>query len=186
MTFTLQGKRVLLRDWHDDDLDAWAAINADPVVRQYFPSVADREQAAGEMARLRDHAEQHGFTFWAVEIPGTTHFAGMVGLLRTGWAAHFTPCVEIGWRLAVSCWGQGYATEAARLALDHGFTQLELDEVVALTAVGNLPSRAVMARIGMQHNPADDFDHPRVTAGHPLQRHVLYRINRTHWKSLHP
>ena len=110
MPFTLRGERVLLRDWRDDDLPAWVAMNADPAVRRYFPSVLDEAAALGEASRIRAHAEREGFTFWALEIPGVADFAGFVGLIRTGFDAHFTPCVEIGWRLAQTYWGQGYAS----------------------------------------------------------------------------
>jgi ribosomal-protein-alanine N-acetyltransferase len=183
MPFTLRGERVLLRDWRDDDLPAWVAMNADPAVRGYFPSVLDEAAALGEASRIRAHAEREGFTFWALEIPGVADFAGFVGLIRTGFDAHFTPCVEIGWRLAEAYWGQGYASEAARLALQQGFDTLQLDEIVALTVPVNLPSQAVMQRIGMRRDPADDFDHPRLSDGHPLQRHLLYRIKRQDWRA---
>lgn len=184
MAFALHGERVLLRDWRDDDLPAWVAMNADPAVRRHFPGVLDEAAALGEASRIRAHAEREGFTFWALEIPGVTDFAGCVGLIRTGFDAHFTPCVEIGWRLAQAHWGKGYASEAARLALVYGFDPLQRDEIVALTVPANLPSQAVMQRIGMQRDPADDFDHPRLAAGHPLQRHLLYRIKRQDWRAL--
>ncbi|WP_374535993.1 GNAT family N-acetyltransferase [Chitinimonas taiwanensis] len=183
MPFTLRGERVLLHDWRDDDLPTWVAMNADPAVRRYFPSVLDEAAALGEASRIRAHAEREGFTFWALEIPGVADFAGFVGLIRTGFDAHFTPCVEIGWRLAQAYWGQGYASEAARLALQQGFDTLQLDEIVALTVPANLPSQAVMQRIGMRRDPADDFDHPRLSDGHPLQRHLLYRIKRQDWRA---
>ena len=178
MSLELRSQRLILRDWRDSDLPAWIAMNADPDVRRYFPSVLSEEQALGEAERIRAHGEREGFTFWALEIPGVTEFAGFVGLLRTSFEAHFTPCVEIGWRLAPACWGKGYATEAARLALDYGFGALQLDEIVALAVMDNLPSHAVMERIGMVRNVADDFDHPRIPEGHPLRRHLLYRIQR--------
>ncbi|GAB3249494.1 GNAT family N-acetyltransferase [Chitinimonas naiadis] len=174
---------MILRDWRDSDLPAWVAMNADPAVRRYFPSVLDEAQALGEAERIRAHGEREGFTFWALEIPGVAEFAGFVGLLRTSFEAHFTPCVEIGWRLAPACWGKGYATEAARLALDYGFGALQLDEIVALAVMDNLPSHAVMERIGMVRNVADDFDHPRIPEGHPLRRSLLYRIQRQQWLS---
>ncbi|WP_269533324.1 GNAT family N-acetyltransferase [Chitinimonas sp. BJYL2] len=175
MAFELRGQRVIVRDWRDSDLPAWVAMNADPEVRRYFNGTLSEEQALGEAGRIRAHAEQHGFTFWALEIPGVADFAGFVGLLRTSYETPFTPCVEIGWRLSRATWGKGYASEAARLCLDYGFEQLGLDEIVAMTTVTNTPSRAVMERIGMTRNPADDFNHPFLEAGHPLQAHVLYR-----------
>ena len=120
----------------------------------------------------------HGFGLWALEIPGVAPFAGFVGLSVPGFTAPFTPCVEIGWRLAAAHWGRGYATEAARAVLAHAWDVVGLDEVVSFTTAGNDRSRAVMTRIGMRHDPAADFDHPRLVAGHPLRPHVLYRIER--------
>jgi RimJ/RimL family protein N-acetyltransferase len=171
----------LLRDWHDGDLAEYARLNADPEARRYFPTVLTREASDLEAGRLRQRAIDDGVTFWPVEIPGVTEFAGFTGLLRTNFEAHFTPCVEIGWRFLPEFWGKGYASEAARLALAHGFESLGLHEIVALTTVSNQPSRKVMERLGMTRNEADDFDHPRVEAGHPLRRHVLYRLKHDDW-----
>lgn len=185
MTLRIHGERILLRDWCDSDLAAYAQLNADPEVRRYFPSTLSREESDGEASRLRAHAEREGFTFWVLEIPGVTTFAGMVGLILTGFEAHFTPCIEVGWRLARAHWGQGYASEAAKLALKFGFETLQADEIIALTVPANTASRAVMQRIGMQHNPADDFDHPRLAADHPFRRHVLYRIDKARWQQSH-
>ena len=130
------------------------------------------------VARIRAHFARHGFGFWAVEVPGVAEFIGLVGLAVPRFEAHFTPCVEIGWRLARAHWGRGYATEAARAALDFGFRDLNLDEIVAFTVPTNRRSRAVMERIGMTRSAADDFDHPAIPEGHPLRRHVLYRARR--------
>ncbi len=119
---------------------------------------------------------ERGFGLWAVELPGVAPFIGFVGLAAPRFDAHFTPCIEIGWRLAFAHWRQGYASEAARLALDHGFAALRLKEIVSFTAAGNARSRAVMQRLGMRHDPADDFDHPGLPQNHALRRHVLYRL----------
>jgi len=168
--------RLLLREWRDSDLDAFAALNADPRVREYFPSVLDRAESEASIERMRAHIAEHGFGFWAVEVPGVADCVGLCGLVHARFEAPFTPCVEIGWRLAHDYWGRGYAPEAARAALDFGFTSLSLDEIVAFTAVENAKSRRVMEKIGMTYDPADDFDHPALAAGHPLRRHVLYRV----------
>ena len=130
------------------------------------------------MGRIEAHFDRHGFGPWVVEIPGVTDCAGFVGLMVPAFEAHFTPCIEIGWRLARPYWGKGYATEAARAALDYAFDTLHADEVVAITVPANRPSRAVMERLGMVYDPAGDFDHPNLPAGHLLQRHVLYRKQR--------
>jgi RimJ/RimL family protein N-acetyltransferase len=174
----LQTERLILRPFRDDDLDLYAALNADPRVMEHFPSVLTREQSAAEIVRIRE-TTGGGLGFLAVEIPGQTTCAGFIGLNRPGWPAPFQPCVEIGWRLATAYWGHGYATEGARACLAHGFGALGLEEIVAFTAVGNTRSRAVMARLGMTYDRADDFDHPRIAEGHPLRRHVLYRVRPT-------
>jgi len=168
--------RMRLRRWRLSDRDAFAALNADPQVMEHFPTVLSREESDVLVASIDAHFEQHGYGLWAAEIRGVAPFAGFVGLSVPQFEAHFTPCVEIGWRLASELWGRGYATEGARAVLSFGFDTLGLDEIVSFTVPGNLRSRRVMERIGMVHNPADDFDHPRLPERHPLRRHVLYRI----------
>jgi RimJ/RimL family protein N-acetyltransferase len=174
--------RLLLRHWTDDDLDAFAALNADPRVMEHFPKVLDRAESDATATRIRDHFVRHGFGLWAVEVPGVALFVGFVGLCIPQFDAHFMPCVEIGWRLAYQYWGHGYASEGARAALAQGFNELKLAEIVSMTAVGNQRSRDVMHRIGMTHSPMDDFDHPNLAAGDRLLRHVLYRLPRTTWE----
>ena len=167
----IQTARLRLRRWRPDDRPAFARLNADPRVMEHFPSVLTRE-ASDALADLIDlHFERHGYGLWAVELPGTAPFAGFIGLSVPAFAAAFTPCVEIGWRLAAEHWGCGYAVEGARAVLACAFHTLDLDEVVSFTVPANVRSRRVMERIGMRHDPADDFDHP-AGAG----RHVLYRI----------
>ena len=173
---SLTTSRLLLRPWRASDRAAFAAINADPVVMEYFPSVLTAEQSEAMVDRIEAHIKQYGFGLWAVEIPSVTEFAGFIGLCYPRFAASFTPCVEIGWRLGRSYWGQGYATEGARAALQYGFDVLGLNEILSFTSPHNVRSRKVMEKLGMTHNPADDFDHPLVPEGHPLRRHVLYRI----------
>ena len=175
---TLYTPRLRLRPWRDDDLPAFAALNADPRVMEFFAKPLDRAESDAMVARVRGHFARHGFGFWAVEAPGVADLVGLVGLAVPSFEAHFTPCVEIGWRLAHAYWGRGYATEAARAALEFGLRGLALDEIVAFTATANLRSRAVMERLGMTRSPADDFDHPALPEGHPLRRHVLYRTPR--------
>jgi RimJ/RimL family protein N-acetyltransferase len=172
----LRGPRVRLRQWRDGDLERFAQLNADPVAMEYFPSTLTREESDAMAARLTGAIEERGWGFWCLEIDGTC--AGFTGLNVPSFEAPFMPAVEIGWRLVRRCWGHGYATEAARLALDYGFNLLRLQEIVAYTAIANVRSRAVMDRIGMRHDPTGDFEHPRVAIGHPLRRHVLYRLSR--------
>ena len=171
----LRGARVSLRGWREDDLDPFAALNADPAVTEFLAGPRSREASAQMMARLQAGIDERGWGLWAVDLGGRC--IGFTGITTPRFEAHFTPCVEIGWRLARDAWGRGYATEAARLALAYGFGELGLREIVAFTAVANLRSRRVMDKLGMQHRPEDDFDHPNLP-GHPLQRHVLYRLSR--------
>ena len=170
--------RLVLRRWRSEDRAPFAAMNADQRVMEHFPEPLSREESDRLAARIEGHFEEHGFGPWAVEIPGVTPFAGFCGLSVPQFHARFTPCVEIGWRLAAEHWGRGYATEGARAALGFGFDTLGLREVVSFTTAGNLRSRRVMERLGMRHDPADDFDHPNLPDGHPLRRHVLYRVTR--------
>jgi RimJ/RimL family protein N-acetyltransferase len=167
--------RLVLREWRDSDLDAFAAMSVDPRVMEFFPSRLDREQSAAMIARWKAHFAEYGFGFLAVEAPGVADFVGLCGMAHVGFNAPFAPAVEIGWRLAYDHWGHGYAAEAATGMLDYGFTTLDLNEIVAFAVVANHRSRRVMERIGMTYDPADDFDHPGIPPGHPLRRHVLYR-----------
>jgi RimJ/RimL family protein N-acetyltransferase len=175
----LHGPRVSLRSWRAEDLDVLAALNADPRVMQHFPQVLTREESAAMIGRMQAGIDARGWGNWSLEVGGRC--IGFVGLSAPSFDAHFTPCTEIGWRLAFDAWGRGYATEAARLALAYGFAVAGLAEIVSFTAASNSRSMAVMQRIGMSRDPADDFDHPRLS-GHPLQRHVLYRLRRTDWR----
>ena len=174
--------RLRLRQWREDDLAPFAALNADPQVMEFFPKLLTRAESDAVAGRIRDHFTRHGFGFWAVEAPGAADFVGFVGLAVPSFAAHFTPCVEIGWRLAREHWGHGYATEAATAALAFGFGARALEEIVAFTVAANISSRRVMGRLGMRRLPADDFEHPAIPEGHPLRPHVLYRLRRTDWK----
>lgn len=133
------------------------------------------------VGRVRAHFDTHGYGWWAAELKETHAFIGFIGLSHIPFEAHFTPAVEVGWRLASAYWGQGYATEGARASLEAAFTELGLSEIVSITAPANLRSRRVMERIGMSRDPAEDFDHPRLSEGDPLRRHVLYRIGRAQW-----
>jgi RimJ/RimL family protein N-acetyltransferase len=143
---------------------------------EYLPSLLSREESDAFVARIQAHFELRGFGFWAVEVPGLTSLAGLIGLAVPRFEAHFTPCVEIGWRLAAEHWGRGYAIEGARAVTKFGFEVLELREIVAFTSSENSRSRRVMEKLGMVHSARDDFDHPSLPEGHPLRRHVLYRL----------
>jgi len=179
---SLATARLLLRPWRDDDLPAYASMNADPRVMEHFPEVLSRAQSDAQAERIRAHWEDRGFGLWAVELPGEAPFIGFVGLMTPSFEAAFTPCVEVGWRLASAHWGKGYATEGARAALEHGFATMGLEEIVSMTVLANVRSWRVMERLGMTRDPADDFDHPRVPEGSPVRRHILYRLRREGWR----
>ncbi|WP_129840285.1 GNAT family N-acetyltransferase [Streptomyces sp. RFCAC02] len=172
--FELRTERLLLRGWRDSDLAPWADLNADPEVRAYFPDVLTREQSEARVTRWQADLDRRGWGWWALEVVETGEFIGVAGLDPVEDGMPFTG-VETGWRLARSAWGHGYATEAARAAVALGFEQLGLAEILAVTAAGNLRSQAVMRRLGMTRDPADDFDDPTVPEG-PLRRSVLYRL----------
>jgi RimJ/RimL family protein N-acetyltransferase len=176
---------VLLRQWLDADLESFAALNSDPEVMRHFPAPMTREQSDEFAAALHTTIGEQGWGLWAVEVPGSAPFIGFVGLNRPTFDAHFMPAVEVGWRLARPYWGYGYATEAAAAAVAFGFDQLDLDEIVSFTVPANERSWRVMERLDMTHDPADDFDHPRVDVDH-LRRHVLYRLPRRVWENHRP
>lgn len=169
-------QRLQLRQWRDADLAAFAALNADPQVMAHFPHTLSRQASNALAGRIRAEIAHRGWGFWAVEIKGCAPFIGFVGLHVPATALPFAPCVEIGWRLVADCWGQGYATEAARAALAIAFERLGLDEIVSFTARRNQRSQRVMQRIGMDY--ADTFQHPGLPVGHVLRDHVLYRLRR--------
>jgi RimJ/RimL family protein N-acetyltransferase len=173
----LRTPRLLLREWRDDDIAPFAAMSADPEGMRYLPSL-DRTAAEAWVARMRVHFEEHGFGNFVVELPGEASFVGVVGLNWVRWNLAFTPAVEAGWRLARPDWGKGYALEAARAAIEDGFGRVGLAGIVAYTVPANRASRQVMERLGMTRDPAEDFDHPSQPEGHPLRRHVLYRLRR--------
>ncbi len=173
---SLTTPRLELRHWREADLELFAAMNSDPAVMEHFPELLSRRQSDGLVDRIEAGFAANGFGLWALEVRGTDEFIGFTGLAVPEFEAHFTPAVEVGWRLVRSAWGNGYATEAAGAALRFGFDEVGLDEIVSFTVPGNRRSRAVMERLGMRRDPRDDFDHPGLPPGHPLRPHVLYRI----------
>ncbi|MBV9718948.1 MAG: GNAT family N-acetyltransferase [Candidatus Eremiobacteraeota bacterium] len=175
---TIETPRLLLRDWTDPDVAAWAKMNADPRVTEFFARRYTREISESMARYMREQLRRDGFGWWVVEIRGGAPFAGVIALQAVPFEAPFTPANEIGWRFSAEHWGNGYATEAARAALDFAFDVLGWPEVIAFTAAQNLRSQRVMERLGMTHDARDDFDHPQIAQGHPLRRHVLYRIKK--------
>jgi RimJ/RimL family protein N-acetyltransferase len=173
MTTMIKTSRLILRPWRDADLAPFAALNADPTVMRFMRSVLTREDSDAYVQRARQHLADHGFCTWAVEAPGVAPFIGAVGLNHLRFEASFTPAVEVAWRLDQPFWGQGYATEAARAAIQDGFTRIGLKEIVAITRPANIPSERVMQRLGMTRSA--EFDHPLLPEESPLRRHILYR-----------
>ncbi len=173
----------MLRRWRPDDREPFARLNADPELVRFLPGPLDRPASDALIERIEEHFERHGFRLWAVQRADEGDLVGFTGLVLQDFPAAFTPAVEVGWRLARSAWGHGYATEAAWAALAHGFDVVGLDEVVSMTTVGNTRSRAVMKRLAMYTDPADDFAHLKLAHGNPLRPHVLYRITRTEWQA---
>lgn len=169
--------RLVLRGWRQSDLVPFAALNADPEVMRYFPERLSRAQSDALAERMQALIADQGWGLWAVEVPGHAPFIGFVGLNRVGFEAHFTPAIEVGWRLGRAHWGRGYATEAAEAALAFAFEELGCEEVVSFAALANERSRRVMERLGMTHDPRDHFDHPAVS-DESLRRHALYRRSR--------
>ena len=176
-----QTERLRLRRWRPDDRAPFADLNADPEVMRHFPAIMSRAESDALVDRIEAHFAEHGYGLWAVEVIGSREFIGFVGLAYVPFEAHFTPALEVGWRLARSAWGHGYATEAARAALTFGFDHSDVPEIVSITAVSNVRSQAVMQRLGLTRRPEDDFEHPRLEPGHPLRPHVLYRMKRGDW-----
>ncbi|HXV22947.1 MAG TPA: GNAT family N-acetyltransferase [Alphaproteobacteria bacterium] len=183
--FRLETRRLILRHWREEDRAPFAALNADPRVMAHFPKVLDRSESDEIFTRVLNGFQRHGYGPWALEVRGGEPFIGFCGIWSPRFTAHFTPCIEIGWRLAFDAWGRGYATEAAQAALAYGFDSMRLEEIVAYAVPENVRSRQVMERLGMVHDPADDFDHPLEPEAAPIRRHVLYRLGRDAWRARH-
>ena len=176
----IKTKRLLLRQWRESDVELFAKLNANPNVMNFFPSVLTRSQSNELANNIKQRIAENGWGFWAVEIPDECEFIGFVGLNKPHYTLPFDLEVEIGWRLAENYWGQGYATEAAQAALKVGFSQLHFTEIVSFTSRLNIPSINVMNRLQMS-NTNNNFEHPKVTEGHKLRDHCLYKITRKNW-----
>lgn len=179
----LHTERLTLRHWTDADREPFAALNDDPLVMEHFPSHLTREQSDAMADRISTFLDEKGWGLWAVEVRETGEFIGFTGLAVPRFEAHFTPCVEVGWRLAASSWGRGYATEAARASVAYGFDELGLDEIVAMIVPGNTRSQGVARKLGMTRDETADFDHPLVPEGSPGRRHWLFRLPRDRWRA---
>jgi RimJ/RimL family protein N-acetyltransferase len=172
----LETSRLILRPWRSSDRGPFARINSDPKVMEFFPAPLTGPQSDALAAKIEHHFKKHGFGVYAAELKSNGSFIGFIGLNVPTFDAHFTPCVEIGWRLSSDVWKQGLATEGAQGVVDYAGGVLGLKEIVSFTVPHNVRSRRVMEKLGMTHRAADDFDHPELPPGHPLRRHVLYRL----------
>jgi RimJ/RimL family protein N-acetyltransferase len=173
----IETPRLLLREWRDEDLEPFSRMNADERVCEFLGKTFTPEETRAMVERNRADFQEQGYRLWALEVKGGPAFIGYTGLGIPSFQAHFTPCVEIGWRLAFEHWGKGYATEAAKAVLNHAFMRLGIDEIVAFTVPKNGRSRAVMEKFGMKRD-LDGDDDPELPANHHLSRNVLYRIRR--------
>lgn len=171
----IETDRLILRRWQSSDVEPFVSLNADPRVMEFFPSTLSRSETEAMIQGIERRMDKQGAGLWATELKDNKAFIGFIGLNVPGYTLPFSPCVEIGWRLAYGYWGNGYAQEGARASLAFGFEKLGLQEIVSFTTAGNLRSRRVMERIGMTYDPQGDFDHPRLPPNHPLLRNVLYR-----------
>jgi len=180
-TPTLTTQRLVLRPWRPSDRDGLWRMQSDPRTMEFLLPVPDRAASDAVADRAEAHFARHGFGLWVVEVPGVTDFAGYTGLVHVPFDEHFTPAVELGWRFHPDHWGHGYASEAARAAVAHGFGPLGLDELVALTVPANRRSQGVMRRLGMSRVASGDFEHPAVPEGHRLRPHILHRLTRLAW-----
>lgn len=178
---TIKTERLILRPCRGDDLHQFARLNADPRVMEYFPGILTQEESDQFAKRICTAMKQQGWGLWAASIPDIADFIGYIGLAPVNFVADFTPAIEVGWRLAHEFWDKGYATESAKAALKYGFETLQLNEIVSFTAIQNKRSQRVMEKIGMTHNPEEDFDHPKLAEDHWLRRHVLYRLKQNEW-----
>jgi RimJ/RimL family protein N-acetyltransferase len=181
----IETDRLLLRCFRDADRDPFARMNSDPAVMEFFPAMLSRAESDALVDRIEAHFTEHGFGLWAAQLRATGDFIGYVGLAVPRFTASFTPCIEIGWRLDAAYWGAGFATEGARAVARHAFEVLGLAEIVSFTVPANMRSRRVMEKLGMTHDPKDDFDHPLMPLGHPLRRHVMYRLD-VHYETALP
>ena len=183
----METERLILRQWRQNDYAVYAQLNADPLVMQYFPATLTKQESDEQAERIKSLIEERGWGFWAVELKSTGQFIGFVGLHSQDENSGIpnAPLVEIGWRIAAQYWGLGYAPEVAYRALTFAFETLSVPEIYAFTALQNAPSQWVMSKIGMV-NTKQDFNHPKLSAGHVLARHCLYKITQQQWLEKRP
>ena len=170
----ITSRRLKLRNWKDEDTEPFIKMNMDTDVMRFFPAPQTREETLAQILRIKQHFDDHGYGLYAVERKDNGLFIGFTGFAHPRFESHFTPCIEIGWRLSKENWRQGFATEAAKACLDHGFKRLGFDEILSFTATTNIPSIGVMEKVGLTR--VEVFEHPLLPNGHKLKPHVLYKV----------
>lgn len=183
MRTVIETERLILRTWKDEDALAYFHINQDPKVIEYLLGPLTMQEVHDFMAAANRQSEERGHTLWAAELKSTAELIGFVGLQYTSWPAHFTPAVEVGWRLGSQHWGRGYATEAANASLAYAFNECALSQIVSFTVPANVRSIRCMERIGLTRESQGDFAHPKLPTSHPLSQHVLYKISAEDWNA---
>lgn len=174
----LETERLIIRVFEEADVDSLSSINRDPLVMKYFPSLEEIEETRDAISRVREHQNKYGYSFYATELKSTQKLIGFVGIKNVTFDTHFTPAIEIGWRISSLHWNKGYATEAAISVVNLAFNTLGIKELVSFAVEANMASRRIMEKIGMTHNVKDDFNHPELDTESPLSRHVLYRLSK--------
>lgn len=176
MTTIIETARLILRTWKNEDANAYYQINQDSKVVELLRGPLTMKQVKDFIPVVNKHQEKHGYTLWAVELKETGELVGFIGLNYIDWESHFTPAVEVGWRLGSQYWNKGYATEGAKASLEYGFKKCDLKEIVSFTVPANIRSIRVMEKIELKRDLNSDFAHPKLPAGHPLSQHILYRL----------
>ena len=178
MTTIIETERLILRTWEKEDAKAYFQINQDPKVTEFLLGPLAMEQITGFIEAMNSHSASHGYTIWAACLKETSELIGFIGLKSIDWKSHFTPAVEIAWRLGAQYWGKGYATEGAKATVKYGFNQCGLEEILSFTVPDNIRSLQVMQKIGLKHDIQGSFEHPELPVDHPLSQHVLYRLTK--------
>lgn len=184
MTVIIETERLILRTWEKEDAEAYFKINQDPKVTEFLRGPLTMEQVNDFISAANSHADKHGYTLWAACLKSTGELIGFIGLNYTDWKSHFTPAIEVGWRLGSQFWGKGYATEGAKASLYYGFKKCGIKEIVSFTVPANVRSLRVMEKIGLKRDVNGNFAHPKLPTDHPLSQHVLYRLTADeylHW-----
>lgn len=168
-------KRLVFRDWNEQDLNEFRIMNKDTRVMEYFKKILNKEETDRFYNAIQDEFRNYGYGLYAVETRHNNDFIGFIGFHWANFNSQFTPCIEIGWRLKYEAWGNGFATEGAKACLKYGFDTLGFNKIYSFTSKINLPSENVMKKVGMVK--VMEFEHPNIMENNPLRKHVLYSID---------